>query len=353
MIIPKEGHLTPKQEQELIAITGRFGIELQKITGATRSVYAMLGDERDALLIKRVEGLEYIDRVDTIQRPYKLMAKDSELANHKVRLGGFIIGNGRFTVIAGQCTIDPKNPQFFYETAEAVKEAGADILRGGVWKPRTSPHSYQGDHKAMDILLEAKARTGLPVDTEVMDSEQLDLALEAGVDLLQVGARNALNYGLLKEIGRKIKGRDTIVLLKRSMHMGKIEEFILAAEYVVAGGNPNIILTPRGTVPTMDGYRNHPDECITVLLKEKTWAPVLVDPSHSVGKAAYVPFAACAAAAYGADGLIVESHVKPLEGIGDDPKQAITPDVLTKTIRHARAIHAMQTEHIAHLVAHA
>jgi 3-deoxy-7-phosphoheptulonate synthase len=121
----------------------------------------------------------------------------------------------------------------------------------------------------------------------------------------------------------------------------------------VAGGNPNIVLTPRGTVPTMDGYRNHPDESITVLLKEKTWAPVLVDPSHSVGKASYVPFAACAAAAYGADGLIVETHVQPLKGIGDDPKQAVTPDVLHKLIRDARAIHAMQREHMAALVAHA
>ena len=353
MIIPKESHLTEEQERELESITAEFGIKLQKISGDTMTVYAMLGDERDALLIKRVEGLDYIDRVDTIQRPYKLMAKDSELAHHKVQLNGFVIGNGRFTVIAGHCTIDPKNPQYFYETAAAVKEAGGDVLRGGVWKPRTSPHSFQGDHKSMEILLEAKARTGLPVDTEVMDSEQLDTALAAGVDMLQVGARNALNYGLLKEIGRKIKGRKTIVLLKRSMHMGKIEEFILAAEYVVAGGNPNIVLTPRGTLPTMDGYRNHPDESITVLLKERTWAPVLVDPSHSVGKASYVPFAACAAAAYGADGLIVEAHVKPVSGIGDDPKQAVTPEVLFKMIRDARAIHAMQRAHVEHLVTHA
>ena len=351
MIIPKERHLTPEQEAELESITGEFGIRLQKIAGETRSIYAMLGDERDALLLKRVEGLDYIDRVDTIQRPFKLMAKDSELAQHTIRLNGNPVGNGHFTVVAGHCTIDPKRPDFFYETAAAVKEAGADVLRGGVWKPRTSPHSYQGDHAALEILLEAKARTGLPVDTEVMDSEQLDLALEAGVDMLQVGARNALNYGLLKEIGRKIADRNTIVLLKRSMHMGKVEEFILAAEYVVAGGNPNIVLTPRGTLPTLDGYRNHPDESITVLLKEKTWAPVLVDPSHSVGKASYVPFAALAAAAYGADGLIVEAHVSPVKGIGDDPKQAVTPEVLYKLVRNARAIHAMQKEHVAHLIA--
>ena len=348
MIIPKDNRLSPEKERELEATTGEFGISLHKIVGDHRTIYAMVGDERDELLITRLEGLDYVERVDTIQTPYKLMAKDSELAKHRIRINGTVIGEG-FTIIAGHCTIDPKNPALFLESAQAVKEAGADMLRGGVWKPRTSPHSYQGDAKALDILMEAKARTGLPVDTEVMDTEQLRLALDAGVDMLQVGARNALNYGLLRDIGRSIKNRPTAVLLKRGMHMGKLEEFILAAEYIAAQGNPNIVLCPRGTTPTMDGYRNHPDESITVLLKEKTWAPVIVDPSHSVGKAAYVPFACMAAAAYGAHGLVVETHVNPKLGIGDDPKQAVTPDVLARIIRDARAIHAMQTEHVAEL----
>lgn len=344
MIIPNENRLTPAQEQELESVTGEFGVSLHKIVGEHRTVYAMVGDERHELLITRLEGLAYIDRVDTIQMPYKVMAKDSELAHHRIRINGTVIGEG-FTIIAGHCTIDPKNPELFLESAHAVKEAGADLLRGGVWKPRTSPHSYQGDAKALEILMEAKAQTGLPVDTEVMDGEQLRLALDAGVDMLQVGARNALNYGLLKEIGRAIKDRPTAVLLKRGMHMGKLDEFILAAEYVASQGNPNVILCPRGTTPTMDGYRNHPDESITVLLKEKTWAPVIVDPSHSVGKAAYVPYACLAAAAYGAHGLCVETHVNPRQGIGDDPKQAVTPAVLADIIRDARAIHAMHQRH--------
>ena len=348
MIIPREPRLTPDQEAELEAVTGEFGIHLQKIEGEHQTVYAMVGDERHELLITRLEGLDYIGRVDTIQQPYKLMARGSELSAHRVRVNGKVVGDG-FTIIAGQCTIDPKNPNYFYETAHAVKEAGGDFLRGGVWKPRTSPHSYQGDVKALEILVEAKARTGLPVDTEVMDSEQVRLSLDAGVDIFQVGARNALNYGLLKEIGRQINGKSTCVLLKRSMHMGKIEEFILAAEYIAAQGNPNIMLCPRGTTPTMDGYRNHPDESITVLLKERTWAPVIVDPCHSVGKAVYVPFASMAAAAYGADGLIIETHVDPIHGIGDDPKQAITPDVLAKVISDTRAVHALQREHYEHL----
>lgn len=344
MIIPKERHLSLEQERELERITQEFGIQLQKISGETRSIYAMLGDECDTLLIKRIEGLHYIDRVDRVQSPFKLMARDSELAHHTVRLRGVPIGRGKFTVIAGHCTIDPQNPNLFYETAAAVKEAGADALRGGIWKPRTSPHSYQGDYRAIEILLEARERTGLPVDTEVMDIEQLDPLLEAGVDMLQIGARNALNYSLLKAVGRAVRNRATVVLLKRSIHMGKVDEFILAAEYLAAGGTPNIVLTPRGTQPAMDGYRNHPDESITMLLKEKTWAPVIVDPSHAVGKAVYVSRACMAAAAYGADGVIVETHSQPSRGIGDDPKQALDPQELGRLIVNLRAIHAMHED---------
>ena len=170
----------------------------------------------------------------------------------------------------------------------------------------------------------------------------IKLALDAGVHSLQVGARNALNYSLLRSIGRAISERDTAVLLKHSIHMGPLNEFISAAEYIAAFGNPNVILCPRGTTPTLDGYRNHPDESITPLLKEKTWAPVVVDPSHSVGKASYVPAAALAAVAYGADGLCMEAHVEPTKGIGDDPKQALTPEALKKTIAQAKQLWALR-----------
>jgi 3-deoxy-7-phosphoheptulonate synthase len=128
-----------------------------------------------------------------------------------------------------------------------------------VWKPRTNPYTFQGDAKSLDILMEASRRTGLPVDAEVMDEAQLQLALAAGVHMLQVGARNALNYSLLRAIGRAVAEKDTVVLLKRGLHMGPLSEFISAAEYIAAFGNPNIILCPRGTAPTLDGYRNHPD----------------------------------------------------------------------------------------------
>ncbi len=341
MILPKVSRLAPEQVAEITRIVESFGCKIQPIIGAVRTIYAIVGDERDELMINRIEGLDYIDRVDRIQSPHKLMDKRSDLASHRIKVGGVTLGE-ELLIIAGQCTIDPKNPNFFYETAAAVKEAGANAIRGGVWKPRTNPYTFQGDNKSLDILMEGARRTGLPVDAEVMDEQQLHLALAAGVPMLQVGARNALNYSLLRAIGKAVAERDTVVLLKRGMHMGPISEFISAAEYIAAFGNPNILLCPRGTAPALDGYRNHPDESITPLLKEKTWAPVVVDPSHSVGKASYVTGCALAAVAYGADGLCIEAHVQPSAGIGDDPKQALTPDALAKLIKQARQLHAMR-----------
>ena len=344
MILPKSNRLTPEELAAVTEIVTEFGCKIQPIVGAVRTIYAIVGDEREDLMINRLEGLAYIDRIDRIQSPFKLMDRRSDLANGSLTIGGVTLGQELF-VIAGACTIDPKNPQYFYETAAAVKEAGAHMLRGGVWKPRTNPYTFQGDVKSLDILMEASRRTGLPVDTEVMEEAHISLALDAGVTSLQVGARNALNYSLLRAIGRAIADRrDVVVLLKRSMHMGTLNEFISAAEYIAAFGNPNVILCPRGTAPGLDGYRNHPDESITPLLKEKTWAAVVVDPSHSVGKAAYVPAAALAAVAYGADGLCMEAHVSPSHGIGDDPKQALTPDVLKKTIAQAKQLWALRRE---------
>jgi 3-deoxy-7-phosphoheptulonate synthase len=348
MILPRAERFTEEQYREVQAVLDEFECSLTPIPGATRTIYAIRGDERHELMINRLEGLPYVWRVDTIQSPYKLMDVKSELAKHTITIGGRTLGR-ELLVVAGQCTIDPKNPNYFYETAAAVREAGAHVIRGGVWKPRTSPHSYQGSSKAIEILLEGRARTGLPVNTEVMDEEQLRVAIDAGVDMIQVGARNALNYSLLKKIGELTAHLQIPILLKRGMHMGPMDEFICAAEYIAAGGNAKIMLCPRGTIPTMDGYRNHPDESITPLLKQKTWAPVVVDPSHSVGKASYVPHAVLAAVSYGADGLCVETHISPKKGIGDDPKQSITPDLLKTLISDALAIYQLRSKYQTYL----
>lgn len=329
--------MTQEEVDALHSVAAEFNVEIRTIQGAAQSIYALIGDETNELLIKRIEGLDFVDKFDRVQVPYKLLSHNNPLSKEKHLINGKVLGQD-FITIAGQCTIDYENPNYFYETAQACKEAGADMLRGGVWKPRTSPYSFQGSVKSLDILLEARERTGLKVVTEVMNLEQVKLCVEAKVDCFQIGARNALNYKLLEEVGELTAETDMRVLLKRSIHMGKIEEFILAAEYIAGNGNPNVMMCPRGTQPGVDGYRNYPDECITPLLKEKTWAPVIVDPSHSVGKAKYVPHAAMAAAAYGADGCIIETHCNPIKGIGDDPKQAITPMVLEKLIKDMQAI---------------
>lgn len=341
MIIPKQSQLTDPQLAEIRAIVADFGCTIKVIQGAERSIYAILGDERSETMVNRLLGLEYIARVDRIDSPYRLMDIHSELAKGKLTLAGVTLGQAPLW-IAGHCTIDPKEPQLLYETAHAVRQAGAHFLRGGVWKPRTMPYSYQGSDKAIEILLEARAQSGLPVTTEIMDTEQLEIALEAKVDMIQIGARNSLNYPLLRRVGERTAGTGTAVLLKRGRPMAPIDEFLAAAEYIAAAGNPNILLCPRGTLPAMDGYRNQPDEAITQLLKERTWAAVVVDPSHSVGRAHYVPGSALAAMAYGADGLIIETHIAAAKGIGDDPKQSVTPQTLEKIIRDGTAIWQMR-----------
>lgn len=338
MIIPKNPEFTKEEFDVIVKIVREFGCDIKPIPGDTMTVYAIMGDERNELMINRLEGLPFVDKVRTIQSPYKLMDIKSDLAKNKIKIANKTLGED-LVIIAGHCTIDPKNPNLFLESAHAIKEAGADVIRGGVWKPRTSPHSYQGDNKAIDILMQVKETLKIPVITEVMDEEQLEVALASNVDMIQVGARNALNYSLLKKIGELTHYSRIPVLLKRGMHMAPVDEFICAAEYIVSHGNPNVILCPRGTLPTISGYRNNPDENITPLLKQKTWAPVIVDPSHSVGKSIYVPHAALAAISYGADGLIIETHIKASEGIGDDPKQSIHPNTLAQIIKDARPLH--------------
>lgn len=333
MIIPKGNRLSKDQLKEVERVAADFDCSILEIHGRNRCVYAILGDETHAVMFKRIAGLSFIRKVDMIESSYKLMDRRSGLADHIVRMGKTEVGVDAPYIIGGPCTIDPANPSLYLETAHALKEAGVNALRGGVWKPRTNPYSYQGDDNALSIILQAREETGLPIDVEVMDSEQLRLALEAQVDLLQVGTRNALNYSLLKQIGRESAETNSAVLLKRGRHVASPDEFIAAAEYIVAEGNPDVMLCPRGTTPALDGYRNHPDESVTPLLKNKTWAPVVVDPSHSVGHSDYVLACSLAAVAYGADGLCIESHVDPQRGIGDDPKQAITPEKMKDLIR--------------------
>ena len=338
MIIPKSSKLTKDQIDQLEGIASDFDCSILEIQGRNRCVYAILGDEGREVMFKRIAGLSFIRTVEMIESPYKLMDRRSGLSDHIVKIGKNEIGAGNPFIIGGPCTIDPEQPNLYLETAHALKESGVQALRGGVWKPRTNPYSYQGDSKSLEIILQAREETGLPIDVEVMDVEQLKIALDAKVNILQIGTRNALNYSLLKDVGRLSAGCETSILLKRGRHVASPDEFIAAAEYLVAEGNPNVLLCPRGTTPALDGYRNHPDESITPLLKNRTWAPVVVDPSHSVGHSDFVKSCSLAAIAYGADGLCIESHIDPAKGIGDDPKQAITPDAMKDLIEACKSV---------------
>ena len=249
MILPKSNRLSPEQLAEVTAIVGEFGCKIQPIVGAVRTIYAIVGDERDELMINRLEGLAYVDRIDRIQSPFKLMDKRSDLASHRITIGGVTLGE-ELLVIAGACTIDPKNPNYFYETAAAVKEAGAHVLRGGVWKPRTNPYSFQGERaKSLDILMEASRRTRAYARGHRGDGGCPHQARARRRRTLAAGrrAQRAQLLAAALRIGRAIAERDTCVLLKRGMHMGPLSEFISAAEYIAAFGNPNIILCPRGT----------------------------------------------------------------------------------------------------------
>ena len=338
MIIPKKDKLSVEELMQVEKIAEYSECSILEIQGRNQCVYAILGDETQEVMFKRIAGLPFIRKVDRIESPYKLMDRRSALVDHRVKVGNSEVGKNSLFVVGGPCTIDPANPNLYIETAHALKEAGVNALRGGVWKPITNPYSFQGDNHSLDIILKAKEETGLPIDVEVMDSKQLKLAIKAKVDVLQVGTRNALNYSLLKEIGKLSAGTKSAVLLKRGRHVASPNEFIAAAEYIVVGGNPNVMLCPRGTTPALDGYRNHPDEAITPLLRSKTWAPVVVDPSHSVGHSEYVKACSLAAVAYGADGLCIESHIDPGKGIGDDPKQAVTPNKMKEIIDSCKTL---------------
>jgi len=218
MILPKSNRLTPEQLAEITEIVGEFGCAIQPIIGAVRTIYAIVGDERDDLMINRLEGLPFVERIDRIQSPFKLLDRRSDLANNKIAIGGVTLGE-ELLVIAGQCTIDPKNPNYFLETAAAVKEAGAHVIRGGVWKPRTNPYTFQGDSKSIEVLMEASRATGLPVNAEVMDEQQVgvvavrmgehdqppvpgvaELVEPAGVDPGLLGPRHQAPVDLLAQV---------------------------------------------------------------------------------------------------------------------------------------------------------
>jgi 3-deoxy-7-phosphoheptulonate synthase len=279
-------------------------------------VIAVVGEigERKATLIDQFSTLPGVARVTPISRPFKLTSREFHPDDTVIRVLDAAIGDGSLTVMAGPCSIESRDQ--LLETAEAVKAAGATILRGGAFKPRTSPYAFQGlGVEGLRYLAEARERTGLPVITEVMEPSQVDIVAEYA-DILQIGTRNMQNYSLLRDVGRVARP----VMLKRG-YGATVEEWLMAGEYIVSSGNPNVILCERG-IRTFETYtRNTLDLSAVPLLHHLTHLPVIVDPSHATGKRWLVQPLAIGGVAVGADGIMVEVHPDPDKALSDAEQQ--------------------------------
>ncbi len=298
-------------EKEIECVEGyleKHGLKGRRVPGETRTVINIIGDETK-VDFERLEALNGVDRAVRIQKPYKLASREYHPANSVVEAGGIRIGED-LVVIAGPCTVESRKQML--DTATEVRKFGASMLRGGAYKPRTSPYSFQGMGKeGLEILKEAKEKTGLPVVSEVMCPENVGL-MEKYVDVLQVGSRNMQNFDLLKAVGKSKKP----VLLKRGM-TATIEEFLLAAEYILSEGNKNVVLCERGIRTFENMTRNTLDLAAVPLLKRLSHLPVIVDPSHATGNRELVIPMAKASVACGADGIIVEVHPNPEKALCD------------------------------------
>ncbi len=314
MIIVIRAHATREQIDEVLHEVEVLGYTPAPIHGANQTVVAAIGDERTHANLESLTALPQVQSVLRVQKRYKLVSRESHPGDTVVDVGGVRIGGGSFCMMAGPCSVESEEQ--LMATADAVKAAGATILRGGAYKPRTSPYEFQGLGKeGLLLLAAARERTGLKIITEVLSER--DVEHVAGVaDILQIGARNAQNFQLLIEAARSGKP----ILLKRGLSE-KIEEWLLAAEYILAHGNPNVLLCERG-IRTFETYtRNTLDLAAVAVAKSESHLPVIVDPSQGCGRADLVVALCCGAAAVGADGLIVEVHPNPAEAMSDGQQQ--------------------------------
>ena len=281
-----------------------------------------------------LESMDVVQRVQRVSEPFKKANRKFHPADTVIDFGGGIkIGGGAFQVIAGPCSVEGDN---LIKIARRCKAAGATMLRGGAYKPRTSPYAYQGmGERGLDLLLEAKAETGMPIVTEVMDVRDVELFVDRGIDVMQIGARNAQNFNLLKEVGKT----STPILLKRGI-AGTIDELLMAAEYIMSEGNDNVMLCERGIRTFETRTRNTFDLNAVPALHYLTHLPVVADPSHATGYTRYVEPMALAACAAGADALEIEVHDNPAEAWSDGA-QALTPDQFDRTMERIRAIRSV------------
>jgi len=296
-----------------------LGYKPHVIHGETRDVVGAVGDERGKSVLQALESLPGVESVVPILKPYKLASREVKPEPTAVEIvPGLAVGGGSFVVMAGPCSVESEAQ--ILESAHAVRAAGATVLRGGAFKPRTSPYSFQGmEEDGLKLLAQARAATGLPIVTEVVNPRDVELVARYA-DILQVGARNVQNFALLKMLGQL----DKPILLKRGMAT-TIQEFLMSAEYILSEGNRRVILCERGIRTFETATRNTLDISAVPVLKEQTHLPVVIDPSHATGHASLVPSMCYAAAAAGADGLIVEVHPHPETAASDGP-QSLRPE---------------------------
>lgn len=318
MIIVLNDKATKDNVQELVANMNRQGIKTNISEGTRTTIVGLIGDTT-RLDVNVIKGADYVEDVKRVTEPYKAANRKMHPADSMIKVNDSVtIGEGIFNVIAGPCSVETEEQMI--SVAEDVKKSGATLLRGGAFKPRTSPYSFQGlAGEGLRLLLEAKKATGLPIVTEIMNIVHLDLF--ADVDVIQVGARNMQNFDLLKVLGKCNKP----ILLKRGL-ANTIEEWLMSAEYIMAGGNQNVILCERGIRTFETATRNTLDISAVPMLKKLTHLPVIVDPSHASGISWMVEPLAKTAVAAGADGLMIEVHNDPPKALCDgaqslDPKQ--------------------------------
>jgi 3-deoxy-7-phosphoheptulonate synthase len=330
MILTLKQNATKPQIDSILKKIKDLGFTPHTTHGKEMTIVGVIGE--NAILTRDIfEAMEGVEVVAPISKPYKLVSREFKKENSLIDVGhGVVIGGDHIIVMAGPCSVDTK--ERLLHTAQAVKDAGARVLRGGAFKPRTSPYAFQGHgEKALRFLSDARKLTGLPVVTEVMNVNDVKL-VEEYADIIQVGARNIQNFDLLKAVGKTRKA----VLLKRGMAT-TIQEFLLSAEYVMSNGNYNVILCERGIRTFETSTRFTLDLNAVPVLRHLTHLPIIVDPSHGVGIREYIPALAKASVAVGADGLILEVHPKPEEALSDGP-QSLLPEQFARLMGELRAV---------------
>jgi 3-deoxy-7-phosphoheptulonate synthase len=328
LIVMKPG-AGKEQVQNVIAAIEQQNLSAHIIEGVEQTVIGAVGDSH-SVVKELFEFLPGVLNVTRISQPYKLASRQFHPQDSVFQLDGFAVGGKDITLIAGPCSVESRLQ--LLETAQAVREAGANALRGGVFKPRTSPYAFQGlGEEGLEYLAEARELTGMPVVAEVMSIAQIEI-MSKTVDVLQIGARNMQNYSLLRAVGETRMP----VLLKRGMS-ATIEELLMAAEYILSGGNQRVMLCERGIRTFETATRNTTDINAIPALKTLTHLPVLLDPSHSTGHVAYVASISKAAIAAGADGLIVEVHGDPAHALSDGA-QSLTPEQFYNLVKQVKAV---------------